>query len=203
MPEGVCLGRGLFVFGVRNGAGENGPGDIQPIHFVYTRMGTRMSTYVSPRVGAFAWDYNTGKANFCGHSRVHSTCRSPFVGGLVGHISLSPALCFTEFLFSKQREPRDDNLKATPSSCLVTVILRSMSSMCPSYSCVQMGLAVSVACVGALDEFVTVLPRLHTAGPLQMLGMKPTGATTEITETMRLNFRKQQTHDQNNLLLAP
>ena len=51
--------------------GENRPGDIRPNHFVYTCVGTRVSTHVSTRVGAFAWDSNTEKANFCGQSRVH------------------------------------------------------------------------------------------------------------------------------------
>ena len=52
----------------------------------------------------FVWDYNTAKGTLvytCVNTRV-STCGSPFVGALVGHISLSAALCFTEsfsFLF--------------------------------------------------------------------------------------------------------
>ena len=33
----------------------------------------------------------------CVSTRV-STCGSPFVGALVGHISLSPALCFTDIV---------------------------------------------------------------------------------------------------------
>ena len=51
---------------VRNRAGENRPGDIRPNRFVYTCVGTRVSTHVSTRVGAFVWDYNREKANFVG-----------------------------------------------------------------------------------------------------------------------------------------
>ena len=75
---------------VRNRAGENRPGDIRPNHFVYTSGGTRVSTHVSTRVGAFVWDYNTDKANFCGHSRVHlrehsrEHLREPFRGSIGG-----------------------------------------------------------------------------------------------------------------------
>ena len=84
---------------VRNRADENRPGDIRPNQSVYTCVGTRVSTHVSTRVGAFVWDYNTEKASFWGHSRVHlrehshEHLQEPFVGALVGHISLSPALC--------------------------------------------------------------------------------------------------------------
>ena len=56
---------------VRNRAGENRPGDIRSNHFVYTCVGTRVSTLASTRVGASVWDYNREKANFCGRSRVH------------------------------------------------------------------------------------------------------------------------------------
>ena len=38
---------------VRNRPGEHRPGDIRPNHFVYTCAGTRVSTHVSTRVGAF------------------------------------------------------------------------------------------------------------------------------------------------------
>ena len=55
----------------RSRAGENRPGDIRPNHFVYTCVGSRASTHVSTRVGAFVWEYNREKTNFCGHSRVH------------------------------------------------------------------------------------------------------------------------------------
>ena len=47
---------------VRNRAGESRPSYIRPNHFVYTCVGTRVSTHV----GAFVWDYNTEKANCCG-----------------------------------------------------------------------------------------------------------------------------------------
>ena len=73
-------------FWVRNRAGENKPGDIQRNHFVYTCVGTRVST----QVGAFVWDSNTEKANFCGHSRVHlrehsrEHLREPFRGSIGG-----------------------------------------------------------------------------------------------------------------------
>ena len=40
-------------------------------HFVYTCVGTRVSTHVSTRVGAYLWDNNTEKTNFGGHCRVH------------------------------------------------------------------------------------------------------------------------------------
>ena len=43
----------------------------RPNHFVYTCVGTRVSTHASTRVGAFVWDYNREKANFGEHSRVH------------------------------------------------------------------------------------------------------------------------------------
>ena len=75
---------------LRNRAGENRPGDIRRNHFVYTCVGTRVSTHVSTRVGAFVWDYNTEKANFCGHSRVHlcehsrEHLREPFRGSIGG-----------------------------------------------------------------------------------------------------------------------
>ena len=89
---------------VRNRAGENRPGDIRPNHFVYTCVSTRVSTHVSTRVGAFVWVVTQRKPTFVGtlvYTRVStrvSTCGSPFVGALVGHISLSPALCFTDSL---------------------------------------------------------------------------------------------------------
>ena len=47
---------------VRNRAGENRPGDIRPNHFVYTCVGTRVSTHMSTRVGAFVWDYTVRPA---------------------------------------------------------------------------------------------------------------------------------------------
>ena len=57
-------GPSVFPIWVRNRAGENRPGDIRPNHFVYTCVGTHVSTHVSIRVEAFVWDYNTEKANF-------------------------------------------------------------------------------------------------------------------------------------------
>ena len=80
----------FFQVWVRNRAGENRPSDIRPNHFVYTCVGTRVSTHVSTRVGAFVWDYNREKPNFCGHSRVHlrehsrEHLREPFCGSIGG-----------------------------------------------------------------------------------------------------------------------
>ena len=66
---------------------------------MYTRVGARVNTHVS----LFEWEPLYGiitqrKPTFVG-TLVYtcvSTCGSPFVGALVGSISLSPALCFTD-----------------------------------------------------------------------------------------------------------
>ena len=82
---------------VRNRASENRPGDIRPNHFVYTCVGTRVST----RVGAFVWNFDTEKANFCGHSRVHlrehsrEHLREPFRGSIFRFRQLCASLIQT------------------------------------------------------------------------------------------------------------
>ena len=89
---------------VRNRAGENRPGDIRPNHFVYTCMGTRREHSRAHSSGAFVWDSNTEKANFCGHSRVHLSehSREPFRGSISG-----VSLLFCPFLhfFGPKKAP--------------------------------------------------------------------------------------------------